>query len=343
MNITELLTYAVNSKCSDLHVCTGEKPTIRHNGNLTQLDHPTLTADDVTEILKEITSENQYQTFTNDLEIDFGYELPNVCRFRVNAFHQLHGPSIAIRVLSLETPSFEDLKLESPVFKSICESPNGLVLVTGATGSGKSSTLAAMINYMNTLERLKKHLITIEDPIEYLFRTKNCLIQQREVGRDTKSFGKALRSALREDPDAIMVGEMRDLETIRLALTAAETGHLVFATLHTNSAPSTINRIVDVFPGNEKEMIRGMLSQSLCAVISQVLLKTPDDSRRPACEILVSNAAVRNLIRENKVPQLYSAMQTGSALGMQTLEQDIEKLTNENKIIPIQKTGITKD
>jgi twitching motility protein PilT len=333
MTIVELMKYVVEQKCSDLHLSSGEKPIIRKNGDLYRLDHPVLTNDDIKKMLKSVMTEAQWNTLETTLELDFSYALGDAARFRINAFYQSRGLSASLRALTFSVPSMEQIHLDNPVFKTICHYPNGLVLVTGATGSGKSTTLAALINYINNLEDSREHILTIEDPIEYIFKSNSCLIQQREVGKDTQAFQNALRAALREDPDVIMIGEMRDLETIRLALTAAETGHLVFGTLHTSSASHTIDRIIDVFPGNEKDMIRAMLSQSLRAVIAQRLLKSPDGEMYPAHEILICTGAIRNLIREHKIPQMYSAMQTGRQYGMQTMEQHLEELLEKNLIL----------
>lgn len=332
--ITELMKYVVTQKCSDLHLSTGEKPIVRKSGDLHRLDHPELSQDDLKKILKEITIPAQLELLEKNLELDFGYALEGLSRFRVNAFYQARGLSLSLRTLSCVIPSLKEIHINNPIFKTICNYPNGLVLVTGATGSGKSTTLAALINEINTDPESREHILTIEDPIEYVFQSKTCLIQQREVGKDTHAFQNALRAALREDPDIIMVGEMRDLETIRLALTAAETGHLVFATLHTSSASHAVDRIIDVFPGNEKDMIRAMLAESLRAVIAQRLFKTPDGGIYPAHEILMCTSAVRNLIREHKIAQMYSAMQTGRQYGMNTMEQHITELLQDNKIIP---------
>src|SRR3990167_1063697 len=334
MNLNEILIYAVQNKCSDLHLSSGEKPVIRKSGELRQLDLPNLISTDLEKILKEITSSEQFKVFKETHELDFSYAPETISRFRVNAFQQSRGISIAFRTLSLTIPTLAEINLTDPIFAKSCDYPNGLVLITGATGSGKSTTLAAMINEINNNPASREHILTIEDPIEYQFVSKYCLIQQREVGRDTLAFQNALRAALREDPDIIMVGEMRDLETIRLALTAAETGHLVFGTLHTSSAAHAIDRIIDVFPGNEKDMIRAMLAQSLRVVIAQRLFKTPQDTVQPAHEILVCTGAIRNLIREHKIPQMYSAMQTGRQYGMNTMEQHIEELLEKKLILP---------
>ncbi len=336
MNIFELLKYTVDEGCSDLHLSSGEVPVVRKNGDLIKIENqPVLTNDIVKEMLHDIMTDAHRALLEKQSEVDFSYAVDDVARFRINAFHQARGLSAALRSLAFETPTLETMGLSGGVFKKICEYPNGLVLITGATGSGKSTTLAAIINYINSIENRGEHIITIEDPVEYIFKSDQCLIQQRELGRDTRYFHDALRAALREDPDIIMIGEMRDLDTIRLALTAAETGHLVFGTLHTRSAPSAIDRIIDVFPGNEKDMIREILAQSLRAIIAQRLLKTPDGTIRPVYEILICTDAVRNLIREHKIPQLISVMQTGRKFGMQTMQQHIEELLGENKILPV--------
>lgn len=333
MTIVELMNHVVEQKCSDLHLSSGEKPIVRKNGDLYRLDHPVLTNDDVKNMLKSVMTEAQWETLEKTLELDFSYALEDTARFRINAFYQSRGLSASLRALTFSVPSMEEIHLDNPIFKTICHYPNGLILVTGATGSGKSTTLAALINYINSLEDSREHILTIEDPIEYIFKSNTCLIQQREVGKDTLAFQNALRASLREDPDVIMIGEMRDLETIRLALTAAETGHLVFGTLHTSSASHTIDRIIDVFPGNEKDMIRAMLSQSLRAVIAQRLLKSPKGGMHPAHEVMICTGAIRNLIREHKIPQMYSAIQTGRQYGMQTMEQHIDELLENNLIL----------
>ncbi|EKD71745.1 MAG: hypothetical protein ACD_46C00109G0001, partial [uncultured bacterium] len=256
MNIFELLKYTVDEGCSDLHLSSGEKPIVRKNGDLIRLEKEiVLTNDAVKEMLHKIMTSEHRELLEKQCEVDFSYAADNIARFRINVFRQAHGLSAALRSLAFQTPTLEAMGLNAKVFKKICEYPNGLVLITGATGSGKSTTLAAIINYINSIKNRGEHIITIEDPVEYIFKSDQCLIQQRELGRDTRYFHDALRAALREDPDIIMVGEMRDLETIRLALTAAETGHLVFATLHTRTASSAIDRMIDVFPGNEKDMI----------------------------------------------------------------------------------------
>jgi twitching motility protein PilT len=276
----------------------------------------------------DIMNDGQRKFYEENLECDFSFSIPNLARFRVNAFVQQRGAGAVFRTIPSKVLSLEDLKAPK-VFVEIANQPRGVVLVTGPTGSGKSTTLAAIVDHINSNEQ--GHILTVEDPIEFVHESKKCLINQREVGPHTLSFANALRSALREDPDIILVGEMRDLETIRLALTAAETGHLVFGTLHTSSAAKTIDRIIDVFPAEEKEMMRAMLSESLRAVISQTLLKTKDGSGRAAAhEIMVGTPAIRNLIRENKVAQMYSAIQTGAQLGMQTLDQNLQDLVKRN-------------
>ncbi len=314
MDISELLAFVVKNKASDLHLSSGLPPMIRVHGDVRRINLPALEHKDVHAMVY--------------VECDFSFSIPNLARFRVNAFVQHRGAGAVFRTIPSKVLSLEDLKAPK-VFVEIANQPRGVVLVTGPTGSGKSTTLAAIINHIN--ENEQGHILTVEDPIEFVHESKKCLINQREVGPHTLSFANALRSALREDPDIILVGEMRDLETIRLALTAAETGHLVFGTLHTSSAAKTIDRIIDVFPAEEKEMMRAMLSESLRAVISQTLLKTKDGSGRAAAhEIMVGTPAIRNLIRENKVAQMYSAIQTGAQLGMQTLDQNLVDLVKRN-------------
>ncbi len=336
MNLQSYLTMIAEKNASDLHLSSGQVAMIRLHGELEKIDDTVITPEALAKALKEIMSETQQKEYAENLEIDFSYQLEGSAIFRVNAFNQQHGPAAVFRLIPLEIPTFSSLDLPDS-FTQFCRYPNGLVLVTGPTGSGKSTTLAAMIDYINKDPNQHKHIITIEDPIEYMYTSSTCLINQREVGRDTANFASALRVVLREDPDIILVGEMRDLETIRLALTAAETGHLVFATLHTNSAAKAVDRIIDAFPGGEKDMIRSMLSESLRVVIAQRLMKRTELGLIPCTEVMVCTSAVRNLIRENKIPQIYSAMQTGRQYGMWTMDQEAERLTNEGVIVPQEK------
>lgn len=330
MEIADLLAFSVKNKASDLHLSAGLPPLIRVNGDIRRINVEPLEHKGVHGMVYDIMNDGQRKAFEENLEVDFSFEIPNLARFRVNAFNQQRGAAAAFRTIPSKVLTLEQLNCP-PIFKELCQQPNGIVLVTGPTGSGKSTTLAAMINEVN--ENDYGHILTLEDPIEFVHESKKCLINQREVGPHTLSFTNALRSALREDPDVILVGELRDLETIRLALTAAETGHLVFGTLHTSSAAKTVDRIVDVFPAAEKEMIRAMLSESLRSVIAQTLLKTKDGSGRVAAhEIMIGTPAIRNLIRENKVAQMYSSIQTGQALGMQTMEQCLQDLVRRNVV-----------
>jgi len=333
MDIHSLLQEAKNKNASDLHLSASHPPILRIDGQLTPLSTVTLSNDVLSAMLEGIMDKNQRKLFKENWEIDFAYALSEQARFRVNVFQQRRGTSAVFRTIPMEVPTLKALNM--PVlFEELCMLPNGIILVTGPTGSGKSTTLAAMVNHLNT--HANRHIVTIEDPIEFAHNSKNCLINQREVHRDTKSFTAALRSVLREDPDIILVGEMRDIETIRLALTAAETGHLVLATLHTNSAAKTIDRIIDVFPANEKEMVRAMISESLRAIVAQTLIKRPQGGRVAAVETMICTPAIRNLIRENKIPQIYSAIQTGQSHGMCTMEQSIQKLVAEKIISPPQ-------
>ena len=329
MNIQELLNFSVKSKASDMHLSAGMPPLIRVDGDIRRIDVPSLDHKAVHGLIYEIMNDKQRKNYEKDLECDFSFEIPNLARFRVNAFVQNRGAGAVFRTIPSKILSMEQLGM-GEIFKKISEVPRGLVCVTGPTGSGKSTTLAAMVDYINTNHY--HHILTIEDPIEFVHESKKCLINQREVHRDTHGFNEALRSALREDPDIILVGELRDLETIRLALTAAETGHLVFGTLHTTSAAKTIDRVVDVFPAAEKAMVRSMLSESLQAVVSQALLKKVGGGRVVAHEIMIGTSAIRNLIREDKIAQMYSAIQTGAHLGMQTLDQCLKTLIQKGVV-----------
>ena len=323
MDITELLAFSAKQGASDLHLSAGLPPMIRVDGDVRRINLPPLDHKQVHALIYDIMNDKQRKDYEEFLETDFSFEVPGVARFRVNAFNQNRGAGAVFRTIPSKVLTMEDLGM-GEIFKKVSDVPRGLVLVTGPTGSGKSTTLAAMLDYLNNNKY--HHILTIEDPIEFVHESKKCLVNQREVHRDTLGFNEALRSALREDPDIILVGEMRDLETIRLALTAAETGHLVFGTLHTTSAAKTIDRIVDVFPAEEKSMVRSMLSESLQAVISQTLLKKIGGGRVAAHEIMIGTPAIRNLIREDKVAQMYSAIQTGGSLGMQTLDMCLKNL-----------------
>jgi twitching motility protein PilT len=329
MDVAELLAFAYKQNASDIHLSSGLPPMIRVDGEIKRINVDPLDDRTVHNMVYDIMNDKQQKDFEEFLECDFSFELPNIARFRVNAFNQNRGPASVFRIIPSKILTLEQLNAPE-IFKKISEQPRGIVLVTGPTGSGKSTTLAAMMDHVN--ETKHEHILTIEDPIEFVHQSKNCLVNQREVHRDTLGFSEALRSALREDPDIILVGEMRDLETIGLALSAAETGHLVFGTLHTSSAAKTIDRIVDVFPAAEKDMVRAMLSESLRAVISQTLLKKVGGGRIAAHEIMIGTPAIRNLIREGKIAQMYSAIQTGQKDGMTTLDQNLLGLVQSRQV-----------
>ncbi|MBV2122408.1 MAG: type IV pilus twitching motility protein PilT [Candidatus Thiodiazotropha sp. (ex Ctena orbiculata)] len=329
MDTAELLAFSVKHNASDLHLSAGLPPMIRVDGDIRRINVPALEHKVVHALVYDIMNDKQRKDFEEFLENDFSFEIPGLARFRVNAFNQARGASAVFRTIPSKVLTLDDLGCPQ-IFRDIVDVPRGLVLVTGPTGSGKSTTLAAMMDYKNDNDY--SHILTIEDPIEFVHSSKKCLINQREVHRDTLGFAEALRSALREDPDIILVGELRDLETIRLALTAAETGHLVFGTLHTSSAAKTIDRIIDVFPAGEKSMVRSMLSESLRSVVAQTLLKKIGGGRIAAWEIMVGTPAIRNLIREDKVAQMYSAIQTGQAAGMQTMDQALKELVQKGVV-----------
>ncbi len=332
MDITQLLAFAVKNKASDLHLSAGLPPMIRVHGDVRRINVEPLDHKQVLAMVYDIMTDSQRKQYDELLECDFSFEIEGLSRFRANVFHQHRGAAAVMRTIPSKVLTLEQLAAPR-IFGDLALRPRGLVLVTGPTGSGKSTTLAAMVHHLN--DAMYGHILTVEDPIEFIHESRKCLVNQREVGPSTHSFAAALRSALREDPDAILVGEMRDLETIRLAMTAAETGHLVFATLHTSSAPKTIDRIIDVFPAEEKEMVRAMLSESLLAVISQTLCKLRDGSGRIAAhEIMLGTPAIRNLIREGKVAQMYSSIQTGQAQGMQTLDQCLADLVRRGLVAP---------
>lgn len=329
MDITELLAFSEKQGASDLHLSAGMPPMIRVDGDIRRINLPALSHKDVHGLIYEIMNDKQRKDYEEFFETDFSFEVPGIARFRVNAFNHNRGAGGVFRTIPSKVLTMDDLGM-GEIFKKIAETPRGLITVTGPTGSGKSTTLAAMMDYIN--DSRYQHILTVEDPIEFVHASKKCLVNQREVHKDTLGFNEALRSALREDPDIILVGEMRDLETIRLALEAAETGHMVFGTLHTSSAAKTIDRIIDVFPGDEKSMVRSMLSESLMAVVSQTLMKKTGGGRVAAHEIMMCTPAIRNLIREDKIAQMYSAIQTGASLGMNTLDQRLRELLDKNVI-----------
>ena len=342
MDIGELLAFGVKNGASDLHLSAGLPPMIRVDGDLHRINVPELGHEMVCDLISSVMNEGQRKDYEDRLETDFSFEVSGLARFRVNAFNHHRGSGAVFRTIPSKVLSLEELHAPA-IFKTISDTPRGVVLVTGPTGSGKSTTLAAMLDHKNESEH--GHILTIEDPIEFVHQSKQCLVSQREVHRHTLSFNEALRSALREDPDVILVGEMRDLETIRLALSAAETGHLVFGTLHTSSAAKTIDRIVDVFPGAEKDMVRAMLSESLKAVVSQTLLKRNGEGRVAVHEIMIGTPAIRNLIRENRIAQMYSAIQTGQQFGMQTLDQDLSVMVRNGVVSRevAQRVAVNKD
>ena len=329
MDITELLTFTVRENASDLYLSSGEPPMLRIHGDVKRLDHPALTKEQAHDMIFDVMNDNQRRIFQEKLDLDFSFELGELARFRVNAFVQRKGESAAFRVIPTEIVTLDALGMP-PVLKQLCEKERGIVLCTGPTGCGKSTTLAAMVDYIN--DRMEGHILTIEDPIEFVHKSKKALINQREVGAHTESFAAALRGALRESPDVILVGEMRDLETIQLALTAAETGHLVLGTLHTSSAPKTVDRIIDVFPSEQQNQIRAMFAESLQGVLTQSLCRKKGGGRVAALEILIGTTAVRNLIREAKIHQIPSTIQTGQQVGMQTLDTALQTLVAQNMI-----------
>lgn len=329
MDISELLQHAINNSASDIHLSANQPPLIRIDGDIQRLEYPQLIHQDILDLLQTIMTPEQQANYAKSSDLDFAYMLPGISRFRVNAFHHHRGAAAALRVIPEKIPSMDALGM-GQVFMDLATKPRGLILITGPTGSGKSTSLAAILDFINT--NSKQHILTIEDPIEFIHESKNCLISQREIGRDAQDFNSALKSALRADPDIILISELRDRETISLALTAAETGHLVFATLHTASAAKAIDRIIGVFPGNEKSMIRNILSESLQVVVSQVLIKKPGGGRIAAHEILIATTAIRNLIRESKIAQINATIQMGKNIGMQTLDQCLQELINQGKI-----------
>ncbi|MBX7138382.1 MAG: type IV pilus twitching motility protein PilT [Oligoflexia bacterium] len=342
MDITQLLQFAVQQNASDLHISAGEPPMIRVHGDIKKLKAPPLTSEQTQAMIYDIMGDSQRKNFEEHSDLDFSMQLGEAARFRVNVFRQNRGLGAVFRQIPTRILTLEELGMP-PILADISRKEKGLVLVTGPTGSGKSTTLAGMINLIN--EELEGHILTIEDPIEFVHRSKKCLVNQREVGPHTQSFSNALRAALREDPDIILVGEMRDLETIQLALTAAETGHLVFGTLHTSSAPKTVDRVIDVFPPSQQAQVRAMFAESIQAIITQTLCKKIGGGRIAGLELLLGTTAVKNLIREGKIHQIPSVMQTQQSAGMQTLETHLQQLVDRNLITKetaIEKTGNTE-
>jgi len=329
MDITQLLAFAVEQGASDCHLSSGEPPMLRIHGDLKKLDHPSLTQEDVHAMVFDIMNDAQRKAFEENHDVDFSFEMGDVARFRVNLFMQRKGEAAVFRTIPTTILSLDQLGMP-PILKELCQREKGLILVTGPTGSGKSTTLAAMIDYIN--DDFEGHILTVEDPIEFVHKSKKCLVNQRELGPHTHSFANALRAALREDPDVILVGEMRDLETIQLALTAAETGHLVFGTIHSSSAPDTVNRIVDVFPPAQQAQIRTMFAESIEAVITQTLLKKKGGGRVAAVEIMTGTVAIRNLIREGKTHQLPGTMQVSQKVGMQTMDMALVDLASKGVV-----------
>jgi twitching motility protein PilT len=329
MDITQLLTFGVEQNASDCHLSSGEPPMLRVNGDLKKLDLPALSKEEVHALVYDIMNDSQRKTFEESLECDFSFEIRGLARFRVNVFMQRKGEGAVFRTIPTKILTLEELGMPA-ILKQLCDKEKGLILVTGPTGSGKSTTLAAMVDYLNNT--FEGHILTIEDPVEFVHASKKCLVNQRELGPHTHSFANALRSALREDPDAILVGEMRDLETIQLALTAAETGHIVFGTLHTSSAPKTVDRVIDVFPPTQQAQIRAQFAESIEAVITQTLLKKKTGGRIPALEIMTGTTAIRNLIREGKIHQIPGTMQVSQKDGMQTMDMALQNLFTRNLV-----------
>lgn len=329
MDVTALLTFAVQSGASDAHLSSGEPPMIRIHGDMKKLEHPPLSREEIHAMIYDILSDGQRKTFEERLELDFSFDMGDIGRFRVNVFMQQRGEGAVFRTIPTKILSLEQLGMPQ-ILRKLCDREKGLVLVTGPTGSGKSTTLAAMVDHINNI--FEGHIITIEDPIEFTHQSKRCLVNQRELGTHTHSFANALRAVLREDPDVILVGEMRDLETIQLAITAAETGHLVFATLHSPGAPQTVDRVVDVFPAGQQAQIRTQFADAIEAIVTQTLCKKKGGGRVAALEILIGTTAVRNLIREGKVHQIPSAMQVGQKDGMQTMDMALIDLVNRGVV-----------